>query len=179
MKSETTFDFSIRSVPDEWKDAAEQAPELDAGIMRAKRTVRVRPSTERVDIMTSVIAALAISGVTGVAWYLFETRGVSDSPLLAILLGLVISIAVRLGGGPGDPDIRATISFIFYLTTVLAVAYMVERYDYQVTYRATPNLDQTEYWIVRDRLKEPTVILGWAAGLVLSTQISYVTRERR
>ncbi len=176
--SNTVFDFSVDSVPDSWRDAEIDAPELDANMPRSRRSVSIPSALDRIDIMTSVIAALATSTVTGVAWYMFETRNVSDSPLLALVAGLVIALAVRLGGGKGDPDVRASIAFIFYMATVLITAYMIERFDYQITYRETPNISQTEYWIVRDRISQPLVVLGWAGGLVLSTQISYITRKR-
>ncbi len=177
--SDTTFDFDIQTVPDSWKDAEGEAPEMDTRAPRSRRTVSVPAAIDRIDVMTAVIAALSVSTATGVTWFLFETRGVPESPLLALFVGLFIALAVRLGGGKGDPDIRATISFIFYLATVLITAYLIERHDFQITYRETPNVSQTEYWIVRDRLSQPLVVLGWAAGLVLSTQVSYITRRRR
>lgn len=176
--SNTTFDFSIDTVPVSWRDAEVEAPELDTAAPRSRRSVSIPSALDRVDIMTSVIAALATSTSCGVAWYLFETRGVSTSPLIALLVGLVIALAVRLGGGQGDPDVRATIAFIFYMATVLMTAYMIERFDYRITYGESPNVAQTEYWIVRDRISQPLIILGWAGGLVLSTQISYITRKR-
>lgn len=179
MKQESAFDFSIQNVPDTWRAAEGDAPVSDRRPLRQVRQGSIRTLTERVDIMTATIAALAVSVATGVTWFLFETRGVTESPLVALFVGLAISLAVRLGGGKGDPDIRATIAFVFYLSTVLITAYLIERHDFQITYRETPNREQTEYWLVRDRLTEPIVLLGWAAGLVLSTQISYITRQRR
>lgn len=179
MTNETTLDFSMRTVPEGWASAAGDAPALDTSPLRPKRKLAIATAVERVDVMTAVIAALAISVAAGVAWYAFETNDVTTSPVIALATGLVIAIAVRLGGGAGDPDIRASISFLFYLATVVTTAYMIERHDFLLTYGQAPSVADVEYWLVRDRLKQPIVILGWAGGLVLSTQVSYLTRKRR
>lgn len=179
MTTNATFDFSIDHVPEDWKEAQRIAPAPDRKPLQMRHKMAVGLTSNRVDLLSAGISGLALSVAGGVAWYFIETGGHSSSPILSLALGFIIAAAVRLGGGPGDADVRATVAFVFYTMAVLVTAYMIERHDFQVTYGYTPDLSETEYWLVRDRLKEPLVLLGWAGGLVLSTQISYLTRGRR
>lgn len=179
MNTQTNMDFSMRSVPEEWHEAADEAPETDNGPLRNRRSLAVMPRGEQVDLVTSFIAAITMSVVAGTSWYLFETRGVTSSPLLAVLLAALIALSVRLGGGAADPEVRATISGVFYMAAIIVGTYFIERYDFRLTYGITPDLTASQEAVVRDRLSQPEVVIAWTAGLVLAMQLSYWTAKRK
>ncbi len=179
MKTETSYDFSMNSVPDSWHEAADEAPAPDPKPLYKKKSLAVMPIGDKVDLTTAFIASVVMSVLTGVTWYLFETRRVTDSPWLALAVGVFIALAVRLGGTAAEPDIRATVSAVFYLATVLTTVYMIERHDFRLLYTVSPGLKESESALVRDRLTEPTVIFAWVLGLVTTMQLSYWTGRRR
>ena len=96
METKSPFDFSIRSAPETWREAAVDAPEGDPDPIRRKRVVGELPIRYEIDAVTASIAAFAISIVTGAGWYLLEVQNGAASPWIALALGAVIAIAVRL-----------------------------------------------------------------------------------
>ncbi|MGH1501943.1 MAG: hypothetical protein ACRBI6_00170 [Acidimicrobiales bacterium] len=178
MNTETTYDFSMGSVPDSWHDAADEAPEHDLSPLRKKRSMLVMPAGEKLDMTTAFIAGGTLAFLSGLAWYLFETRYITGTPLLAVVSAIVIALAVRLGGTAAEREVRATIASVFYMVTVLLTVYMIERTEFRAAYGVSPDLVQSEQAFVRDRLTEPDTVLAWVAGLVLCMQISYLTGRR-
>ncbi len=172
-------DFSMQTVPDSWRDAEGDAPDADATPITKKKTLAVVPDADPPDMITGTIAALSMSFVCGAAWYAVETQRVLVTPWLAVFCGLFIGIAVRLGMGARHADVRATLSLIFYVMTIAATSYMIERFDWVQLYGSAPNLRQSETELVRDRLTEPTTVIAWLIGAVATVQIGYLLRERR
>lgn len=179
MNTETLYDFSMDSVPDAWRSAADDAPEVDQSPLKRKRSMLVMPSGEKLDLTTALISALALSVASGTTWYLFETRYLSNSPWLAVLVALIVTLAVRLGGTSADRELRATMSSVFFMATVMTTVYFIERTEFRAAYGENPDLAESELAFVRDRLSEPEVVLSWVAGLVLCMQVSYLTAKRR
>lgn len=176
---QTSGSFSLRDVPEDWTEAGKHES-TDGPQMLTRRTeVRTKRRNDPVDLLTALIAALALAVGVGSTWYLFEVNDVTSSPLLALAAGGFIALGVRLGGGAGDPDIRASVSFIFYMTTVFAVAYLVERHNLGAVREGSPELSDIERRVMHHWLSKPGVLLSWVGGLAVSTQISYITRGRR
>lgn len=178
MTTNDTLDFSMKNVPSEWHEAAHEAPESDGQPLRHKRVLAVIPTFERADLLTGTIAAIAMSVVAGVAWFAMETRGHLVTPWLAIPLALLMAVAVRLGCGRPEPEVRATLATIFYLLALFGTIYMIERYDFILTYGYTPDLTAAENALVRDRLTQPETVLAWVTGLLIVVQTSYLSRRR-
>ena len=171
--------FSVRTVPDSWVDAQEESGTPDPNPLPAKRAVGVVPIRGDADVLTGGLAGLAMAVVVGASWYAFESQDVVESPWLAIPVGILIALAVRLGSGADHSDVRATVSLMFYFVTVFGVAYFVEAYDYRQLYNANPDFAASQTELVRDRLTEPETMLAWAIGLLATLQTGYLLRRRR
>lgn len=179
MNTETMYDFSMDSVPASWQSAADEAPEGDHGPLRKKRSMAVMPNGAKIDMTTALIAGLLVSTLTGVTWYLLETRYVTSTPWLGVVAAVFVALAVRLGGTSADREVRALLSSIFYMLTVMGTVYAIERAEFRAAYGSNPNLDEAEVAFIRDRLTDPEIVVSWVAGLVLCMQISYLTAKRR
>jgi len=104
--------FSMKTIPDTWVDAENDAGGADNTPLLKTRAVNVVPIRQDADALTGTVAAFSMSVITGVVWYLYESRDVVTSPWLAVPVGILIAIAVRLGTGANHGDVRATISLI-------------------------------------------------------------------
>ncbi|MFT7599385.1 MAG: hypothetical protein ACI8TP_002316 [Acidimicrobiales bacterium] len=178
METKTPFDFSVRNAPETWLEAAVEAPEGDDLPLHRKRMVGRLPARYEIDTLTACIAALAISISIGASWYLFETRNALNTPWISVVLGVFIAVAVRLGAGPDLPEVRATMSVIFYLGTILLVSYMIERTQFIQIYGSSAAIAGGERGLVRDRLTQPETVVAWGLGLLAATQLSYLLRKR-
>lgn len=181
-KSETAgkaaFDFGLRTAPDSWHAAADDAPEGDPTPLRRKRYVGTLPVSTQMDYITSFLAALAMSAIFGTFWYLIETNRGMRNPWLAVGLGVLVAVAVRLGGGPRHPDTRAVISVVFYLSTLFVVSYLVERHYHISLWGSGSSFDGSEQGLVKFRLTQPETLVAWCIGLAATVQISYLLRRR-
>ena len=177
MVTKPSLDFGLRTAPDSWHAAAEEAPEGDPLPLRRKRYVGSVPVSTQVDLITSSLAALAMSVVFGTFWYLIETDDGTRDPWFAVGLGVLIAIAVRLGGGRDHADTRAMVSVLFYLSTILVVAYMVERHYNLQLWGSNGSLAGSEQNLVRYRLTDPETLGAWCFGLAATVQVSYLLRR--
>ncbi len=171
--------FSVQSVPETWVEAQEEAGGYDPSPLPSNRSVGVVPMRQDADALTGTLAGLAMSVALGVTWFAVESRDVIQSPWTAVVAGVFIALAVRLGMGGRHSDIRATLSLIFYIVTVLAVAYFVESFDYREIYGVNPSFQASQTELVRDRLTQPETVVAWAMGTVACLQTSYLLRIRR
>ncbi len=170
----------MASVPDDWRSAAEDGPEQDFSPLQnsGKRKLRIAPAAEKVDLVTGTIAAISMTFVAAVLWFALETRGHIVSPWLAVGMGALVAVAVRLGGTRANPEVRATLAVIVYLIGLLITIFFIERFDYILTYGFAPDFDATEGVFVRDRFTDPQTVAAWAMGVVVAVQVSYLTRKR-
>ncbi len=171
--------FSMKTVPDSWREAETEAGVPDPTPLRKDRAVSVVPIRQDADVLTGVVAALCMSIMTGVCWYLYESRDVITTPWLAIPVGVLIAIAVRLGTGANHGDVKATISLIFYILTVFVVAFFIESRDFLLVFGHRPSFTELQTELVRDRLTQPMTMLGWLLGLVANLQTGFALTPRR
>lgn len=165
--------FSMKSVPDTWVDAENEAGGSDNSPLVKHRAVSVVPIRQDADALTGSVAALAMSVITGVCWYLYESRDVVTSPWLAVPVGVLIAIAVRLGTGPNHGDVRATISLIFYILTLFITAFFIESRDYLLVFGTRPGFGELQTELVRDRLTQPATMVAWVFGLMANLQTGF------
>lgn len=179
METKKDLNFSLRNVPDTWEEAALEGPQGDDAPLRRKRVVGKLPQRYEMDAMTAFIAGASMTIVAGAAWYFLEIDGAVVSPWLAVMMGMLIAVAVRLGAGQDHPEVRASLSVIFYLVGVFTVAYMIERHQFISLYGPEASIAGGERGLVRDRLTEPLTLAAWACGLVVAAQTSYLFKRRR
>ena len=170
--------FSMKTVPDSWIEAQNEAGGSDNTPLAKDRAVNVVPIRKDADVITGVVAALAMSVVTGLVWYLYESRDVLTTPWLAIPAGVLISVAVRLGSGADHGDVRATISLIFYILTVFITAFFIESHDYQLIFGYRPDFEALQTELVRDRLTQPTTMVAWVVGMIANLQTGFALNRK-
>lgn len=171
--------FSLRTVPDTWVEAQNDAGGVDNTPLTKDRAVNVVPLREEADAITGVVAAFCMSVITGASWYVYESKDVLTTPWLAIPVGVLIAVAVRLGSGADHSDVRATISLIFYILTVFITAFFIESHDFLLVFGERPGFEELQTELVRDRLTQPATMLGWLLGLVANLQTTFALSRKR
>lgn len=175
MTSPGHTDFSTEAIPDSWSEAAGQAPGGDGNAL-AKMTRLTTPLARgSVDLFTACLGTAAVSIVAGYGWYQLQESGVV-TPWIAVALGGVIALSVRLGGGRDDPQTRGMLSLLFYVATASTVIYLVARGNYINLYGTTPNLKEIENELLHSRLTDPVAVVAWFGGATASVWISRALR---
>lgn len=176
--SKSNLDFSTRSAPTEWYDAATEAPEGSPGPLKSRNKLQVMPNAARPDILVGFLTGLAMTLVCGTAWVMLSAENAGATPWLAVPMGLLISVAVRLGAGPAGADQRATLNAVFYLIALFVIAYWIERDQFVSLYRFSPSTGEVEDALVRDHLSQWFVMAAWAVGLYVCLHSAYLMRRR-
>jgi hypothetical protein len=171
--------FSLKTVPDTWVEAQEEAGGIDNTPIKNNRAVNVVPFRDEADAITGIVAAFCMSVITGTCWYLYEIEDVLTTPWLAIPVGVLIAVAVRLGSGPDHGDVRATIALIFYILTVFITAFFIESHDYQLVFGRRPGFADLQTELVRDRLTQPATMIGWIVGVFAVLQTGFALSNKR
>lgn len=173
-------DYSLRNTPNSWNQAAEDADIMpDSSPLGRRRVMPSIPEREQSDIVSGTIFGGLVALTGGWLWYQGEVASVGQLAWVAPLLGVALAVVIRLSAGGRDSDVRATLSAVLYLLTILAVAYLVERAQFIETYG-----NATQFWnsnaaLIRNRISEPWTITSWIIGLVLAIQLSYSLGNRR
>ncbi len=170
--------FSMKSIPDTWVEAQNEAGGSDNTPLQKERAVSVVPIRQDADVLTGSVAALAMSVIVGVAWYVYESNDVVSSPWVAIPIGVLIAVAVRLAVGPNHGDVRATISLIFYILTVFITAFFIESRDFLLVFGDRPGFYELQTELVRDRLTQPMTMVAWVVGMIANLQTGFALNAR-
>lgn len=169
-------DFSIRSAPESWSANANASPmDADNTPLRRRRLMPRVPIREQPDMVTSTLFGGAAAFLVGWTWYDIEASAGAQSPWIAPILGIVIALGVRLGNGRHHADLRATLSTVLYLTTLLCVAYLGERHAYMSLYGSSNDFWVADRALLINRIAVPGVMGFWFIGLVATIQTSYLT----
>lgn len=172
--------FSMKTVPDAWVDAQNESSTVQDNTPLAKnRAVKVVPIRQEADAITGSVAALAMSVISGIVWYLYESNDVVTSPWLAVPVGVLIAVAVRLGSGANHGDVRATISLIFYILTIFVTAFFIESRDYLLVFGERPGFAELQTELVRDRLTQPMTMVAWMFGLFANLQTGFALSTKK
>ncbi len=176
MSTPESLDFATQPVPDSWVEAASDAPSVDERQRRPKKAGRSTPPVATsLDLFTACLAAGATSIVSGYAWYELQLSGFT-SPWVAVGLGLIIAIAVRLGGGPEDVQTRGVLALLIYLITSSVVIFLIARTNYLDLYGSRPGLTDFEQELLHSRLTEPLAIVAWLAGATTASWAAKILR---
>lgn len=133
--------------------------------------------SRRADTLGALLAGVAMALTVGVAWFALEMDGTITSPWVVSGAGLLIGIAVRLGGGPFEPAVRAVISLLVFVVTTLAVSFLVVRYQLREMDPDLP-LAFEEHVFVRNRVLAPAYAAASAVGAYLTIQLNYLRARR-
>lgn len=171
MTSPHGTDFSTNTIPQSWVDAATEAPGGDGQPIAKTPQIKTPPIQISLDLFTACISATAVSITGGVAWYFLQTNGVT-TPWLAVALGVILALTVRLSGGRPDVQTRGMLALLFYLVTAAAVIYLVARVNYINLYGSSPGLLDIEEELLYSRLTDPLAIVAWFAGAAASVWVS-------
>jgi hypothetical protein len=173
--------YSVRNAPEAWGAAAAAAELIateDTSPLRRKRILPRIPIRDDADLVTSIVGGGILAVIVGWAWFEHETTTLGQSPWIALILGVIVAIGVRLGNGPHHADVRATLSSVIYLLTLLAVAYMVERHSYLSVYGSADSFWAGDMYVLRNRIGQPEIMGFWVLGLIGTIQTSYLLRRR-
>lgn len=171
--------FSMKTIPETWVEAENEAGGSDNMPLLKTRAVNVVPIRQEADAITGSVAALAMSVMTGICWYVYESRDVVTSPWLAVPVGVLIAVAVRLGVGTNHSDVRATISLIFYILTVFITAFFIESRDFLLVYGDRPGFYELQTELVRDRMTQPTTMVAWIVGMIANLQTGFALGAKK
>jgi len=119
---------------------------------------------------------VAMSVVAGYAWYQMDASGTLRTPWLAVALGVLIAVAVRLGGGKGDRGSRAIVAGTFYAVTLVVVTCLAARHNWAVLY-GDNGLVSFEEDFMR-RITDPITLAAWAIGGYASVKLSLLLGNR-
>ncbi len=167
MSTPESLDFANQSVPDSWVEAASDAPASDDRRRPQKGGRGTPPVATSLDMFTACLAAGATAIVSGYAWYELQLSGFT-SPWVAVGLGLIIAISIRLGGGPEDVQSRGVLALLIYLITSSVVIFLIARTNYFELYGSHPRLAEFEQELLHSRLTDPVTVLAWLSGAITS-----------
>lgn len=159
--------FSVRTVPESWRAAAAEAPKAEPGplVDRSRRGQRL-PTGLRPDIVTGTLTGIAMAVISGAAWYSLSVGAIYRGPWLAVLMGILVAVSVRLGAGPAGPEMRMTAGATLYVLSVIVTHYFIARQDHITLFREQPSAAQVEDILTSQYLSEPVVIVAWIVGLL-------------
>lgn len=172
-------DLSVRTSPPSWRDAQEDSPvKTDNSPLKRTEKVRLMPKGDRVSIFAACIAAMLGGLVGGIGWYLSARWGYVEGPWIAVGLGVLIPVVVRVASSSGDAPIRAGASFAFYLITLLAVLSLLTRDDQLAIYGQIGDFDSFGARFKARYFKDTTQIAAYAVGAIASLQLSFMFKEK-
>ena len=175
MNSPDSLDFASQPVPDEWLEAEAEAPQLDSQRRRPREMRRTPPVATSLDMFAAIVAGAATSIVFGYGWYELQMSGFT-TPWVAVVLGAVIALAIRLGGGREDVQARSMVALLTYIATASVVVFIIARSNYISLYGARPGLTNFEDELLHSRLTEPETILAWLLGAAAAVFTSRLFR---
>ncbi len=172
--------YSMRSAPESWKEAAEASNLTpDPTPLGRKRVMAEVPTRDESDMLSGAIFGMIVALAGGWVWYRYEVDTVTQFAWLAPVLGAAIAVAVRVGSGARDSDVRASLSAVLYMIMVLSVAYVIERTQFIRAYGSSTELFNSSTALLRHRITEPTTISFWLLGLIATIHISYLLGGKR
>lgn len=178
MSTDQDLDFSTRSVPDAWQDAASSAPGGGSSGAHRQHLLPALPSGTQADVFSGTMAAVVISLISGVGWYYLETTGTLVVPWASIVLGVLLALAIRAGAGPDDPGTRSALSLLFYVTTSAVVIYLIGIEVFADAYGGGRDFADFERHLRHSRFAEPVALACWVLGAAAAYKISSLTRRR-
>lgn len=175
-----SFDMSLETVPGGWRDAQLESPidQIDDGFTNRSGRFGTIPTGQQSSFIGNV-AALGASFVTGTLWYLCEVLDLYRGPWVAVAMGAVIALAVRLAGGSLGPSYRAVLSVASYLLTLLLLLMLITHRELTDIYGGIAEFQSYEQTLVRTRLQDPTHLIAYGFGGFVAAQIAYLHRPTR
>lgn len=177
MTTDQRFDFSSGDVPEEWREAAADAPSPDDGHVPAPSAVRIVPAADTLDLFTGGLAGLVAAFVGGYAWLSLYLSDTIRTPLVAVVVAVAIAFAVRIGGR-ADPMTRGMLGLFLYVATVVVVVYLSGRFEFMDMYGSTPDFVDFERDMIHRRIQDPLFPGALAAGIVAVLGVTTLTTRQ-
>ena len=171
------LDLSRDQTPPEWLAAEQDSPQGDDRPL-TRTSARVAPKGERASVFTSTISALAAALIGGIAWYWIEITGIYQGPWIAVALGLLMAVVVRIGSGGHESSYLGAVAVVGYLLTLLAVLLLITRRELLDVYGTIDGLQQYEDRLLSTRLRDPIHLLAYALGAFVTFQVTHLLRHR-
>ncbi len=178
--ADSNLQFSVRDIPESWTEAAAEGPEATPGpLVDRRQSGRRLPSGAKPDLVTGMLTGIAMTVISGAAWFSINLSGSYRGPWLAVLLGALVAISVRLGAGPAGPEMRLTVGAALYIISLVSTTFVIIRGNYIALYGRAPTFGQTEDILTMDYLTEPVVVAAWLLGLALMCWSSFALKRFR
>ncbi len=177
MSDDQQFNLSVREAPESWRQAEEESPTTNDGRgLQQARAVAV-PIGKRVSMFSTLVAGLLGGLVGGTAWYLMETQGISRTSWIAVPIGILIPLLIRVAAGGADSSIRAGVSVFAYFLTICAVMFLLTRQELIGLYGEVPGLQGFEQQVLSRRFNRASDLLAYGLGAICSIQVSILLRD--
>ena len=166
MTANDDFDFSIKTAPTSWNEAApdEEQPTTPTRRQKPRRTKKL-PSRKKADLFSASFLGIAVSLVSAVGWYLLDSRWDQRIWWAPAAIGLLLAVAVRISAGAESSGLRCGLSFALYSVTVLVAGSFIARRNL-LNQRATVDFESLESQLTFDLFSQGDSITGLVAGLV-------------
>ena len=179
--SDSNLDFSVRSVPDSWTAAADEAPKPSEDRRLRQPGFRRLPTGSRPDLVTGTLTGIAMTVIAGAAWYLNSVNAVFTGRwvvfILSVLLGVLIAVAVRLGAGPAGPEQRVGVGAALYVIAVLGIAFAVSREQFTALNRRSPTFGQVEDLVTTFYLNDIVTVAAWILGFAVMAYTTFALKR--
>ena len=179
MSNNQDLDFTAQDIPQSWHEAAEDAPSGDPASSNGRAPIGTVPLRQSVDMFSAILTGTIVSLVVGYLWLYLETTETMTTRLTPLGVAILITLAVRAGGGHYDALARSALSFILFAVTTLATIYLISRSEFAELYGSAPDVSEFERDVLQSRVKNPVFAMAWIAGAALTIQLSHLTAGHR
>lgn len=173
------YDLSMSHVPAGWVEAQGASPIGNIGAPTMATTARfsTMPSSSGSSFIPNV-AALGASLATGTAWLLIDVQNIYSGPWIAILVGAIIALAIRITG-LGEAPYKAMLALSAYLLTTLAVLILATRQDLATVYGSGYSFGDYEDTLIRTRFQDAAQLVAYGLGAIVAAVLAFGGRSHR
>ena len=177
MNKDQQFDMSVQEAPEHWRTAEEASPSTPDGQSLNRTRAGAFPIGKRVSLFSTLVAGALGGLVGGTAWYLIETLAFGRTPWIAVAMGLLIPVLVRIAAGGADSSIRAGVSLLAYFIALCAVLFLLTRRELIDVFGEFPGLSTFEQQVINRRFTNLTDIVAYVVGALCTIQVSILLRD--
>ena len=178
MTANDDFDFSIKTAPADWNEAAPAQPDQRAVSRPKQTTTKKLPSGKQADLFSASFIGIAVCLTSGVGWYLLENRWNRSIWWAPAIIGLLIALAVRISAGAQAPGLRCGLALALYSVTILGAGVALAR-KHLIAQFAPVDFRSLESQFQFDLLSRGESVAGLIAGVVAIVVLSIGLSDQR